>query len=62
MSPIWSSAAAFTVAVIFYIYRAYALVQERKQRLLRKRVAYMLWVMANGVERSPQMHVTCRGA
>jgi hypothetical protein len=52
MSPIWSSVAALTVAGIYYVYRAYVLVQERKQRLLRERVAYMLWVMANGMERS----------
>jgi len=55
MSPIWSSVAALAVAVIYYVFRAYALVQERKKRKLRQRVAYMLWVMANGMERSKEM-------
>jgi hypothetical protein len=54
MSPIWSSVAALAVAVIYYIYRAYAQVQERKKRMLRQRVAYMLWVMANGMERNKE--------
>jgi hypothetical protein len=50
MNPIWSSTAALAVAVIFYIYRAYLQVLDRKQRKLRERVAYMLWVMASGIE------------
>ena len=55
MSPIWSSVAALAVAVIYYIFRAYALVQERRKRKLHQRVAYMLWVMANGIERNQEV-------
>ena len=39
--------AAFTVATIFYSYRAYLDTLRQKQRVLRERVAYMLWVAAN---------------
>ncbi len=40
--------AAFAVASIFYSYRAYADYLKQRQRILRERVAYMLWVAANG--------------
>jgi len=50
MEPIMSSAAALAVAVIFYTWRAWQQVQFRRERLLRERVAYMLWVMANQEE------------
>jgi hypothetical protein len=39
--------AALAVAVIFYIWRAYAQFLWRKRRVLSERVAYMLWVMAS---------------
>jgi hypothetical protein len=38
--------AALAVAGIFYTWRAYRDTLVRHQRLLRERVAYMLWVMA----------------
>ena len=41
--------AALTVATLFYCYREYSQYVNRKQSRLRERVAYMLWVMANGV-------------
>jgi hypothetical protein len=41
--------AALVVANIFYAYRAYADGLLRRQRTLRERVAYMLWVMAQRV-------------
>lgn len=50
MEPLLPSAAALTVAVIFYTWRAWQQVQCRRQRLLRERVAYMLWVMADREE------------
>jgi hypothetical protein len=43
---------AFAVAAIYYIYRAHSQVQQRRERRLRERVTYMLWVMAGGVCRS----------
>jgi hypothetical protein len=45
MNLILANLAALAVAGIYYAWRAYA--QTRKQRQLRERVAYMLWVMAN---------------
>jgi hypothetical protein len=36
-----------SVATIFYIWRNYAQFLGRKNRVLRERVAYMLWVMAH---------------
>jgi hypothetical protein len=39
--------AAFAVAAIFYVYRAYEEQVRAHQRKLRERVTYMLWVMAN---------------
>ena len=47
MQLITSSIGALAVAVIFYTYREYLQVQLRRQRSLRERVAYMLWVLAN---------------
>ena len=39
-------AAALAVATIFYTYRACREIRGRKDRILRERVTYMLWVMA----------------
>jgi hypothetical protein len=46
MLPIWCNGAALAVALLFYAWRAYARLRLRKDRALRARVAYMLWVMA----------------
>lgn len=40
---------ALAVASVFYCYREYKSFLEKKRRRLCDRVAYMLWVMANGV-------------
>jgi len=40
--------AAFTVASVFYTYRAYMDCLRQRERTLRHRVAYMLWVAATG--------------
>lgn len=45
-TPIWGNLAALAVAVIFYAYRAYLHNTQQRRKLLRERVAYMLWVMA----------------
>jgi hypothetical protein len=42
--------AALAITLIFFSWRAYQTVCFRRQRLLRERVAYMLWVMADRVE------------
>ena len=46
MSPISLNVAALAVAVIFYTWRAYAVILRKKRTRLRERVAYMLWAMA----------------
>jgi hypothetical protein len=49
MHTICCSFAALAVACIFYSWRAYSDQQGRRERNLRERVTYMLWVMANQV-------------
>lgn len=39
--------AALSVATVFYAFRAYTDLLKARQRTLRDRVTYMLWVMAN---------------
>jgi hypothetical protein len=46
MQPLWGNIAVLTIAVIFYTWRAFSQGRERRERALRERVAYMLWVMA----------------
>jgi hypothetical protein len=46
MQPIWSNLAVLTVTAIFYLWRAHQQVSHRRNRRLRERVAYMLWVAA----------------
>jgi hypothetical protein len=46
MAAIWPNLAALAVAVIYYVWRAHEQVRVRKDRAIRERVAYMLWVMA----------------
>ena len=50
MQPIWTNVAALAVASIFYTWRAWQQVHCRRNQVLRSRVAYMLWVMANQEE------------
>lgn len=49
MPQIICSVAALTVAAVFYSHRAFLVWHWQHRRLLRDRVAYMLWVMANTV-------------
>jgi hypothetical protein len=39
--------AALTIAAIYYAWRDGYVARLRKQRILRERVAYMLWCAAN---------------
>ncbi len=57
MTPIGSCIAALAVAVIFYIYRGYVYLLLRKKRVLRERVAYMLWVVAQENEKKKTMAI-----
>ncbi|MFN4261804.1 MAG: hypothetical protein ACK4RK_21190 [Gemmataceae bacterium] len=47
MQMIYCNLGALAVAVIYYAYRDYMRAQLHRERVLRERVAYMLWVMAN---------------
>jgi hypothetical protein len=48
MQPFAGHVAAFAVGFIYYSYKMYVWHQER---VLRARVAYMLWVMAGTLDR-----------
>jgi hypothetical protein len=47
MQTIFCNLAALSVAWIFYAWRARLANLARRERTLRERVTYMLWVMAN---------------
>ena len=49
MHSIFCGVATLAVAGIFYTWRTYHDVIVQKQRKLRERVTYMLWVMAQSV-------------
>jgi hypothetical protein len=46
MYPIYGTVAALAIVAIYYIWRSYFLFTICRERSLRRRVAYMLWVMA----------------
>jgi hypothetical protein len=50
MQPVICGVATLAIAGIFYTFRSYQDMLIQKQRVLRERVTYMLWVMAGGVE------------
>lgn len=50
MELIVSSLGALAVAMIFYAYRSYLQDRYLRERTLHDRIAYMLWVMAEGGE------------
>jgi hypothetical protein len=52
MSVVVYAASALSVAVLFYSWRSYHEKIEHRQKQLRERVTYMLWVMANGMPES----------
>ncbi len=49
MHTIYCNVAALMVAGLYYTWRTYFEKQARRERSLRERVTYMLWVMANQV-------------
>jgi hypothetical protein len=49
MHTIYCNLAALSVACIYYFWRAHVAKLARRERTLRERVTYMLWVMANQV-------------
>jgi len=42
--------AALAVAALYYVWRAYDQARTAKERVLRERVAYMLWVVADRMD------------
>jgi hypothetical protein len=44
--PTLCTAAALAVAVAYCVWRAWALARLRREALLHRRVAYLLWVVA----------------
>jgi hypothetical protein len=56
--PTICSAAALTVAAVYCAWRAFAQARQRRERLLRRRVAFMLWVMAGLDESAAPWHVS----
>jgi hypothetical protein len=51
MEPLWCNVAALAVALLYLAWKNYHEVVSRRQRILRERVAYMLWVTAQRVDR-----------
>jgi hypothetical protein len=49
MSVMVCAVTAMSVALIYSNWRTYEQKNVNRQRLLRERVTYMLWVMANGM-------------
>jgi hypothetical protein len=49
MSVIFCAFAVMSVAIVYSDLRSYQGKAENRQKQLRNRVAYMLWVMANGM-------------
>ncbi len=50
LQPIFAALPTLAVSMVYCFYRAYALIQKQRQKRLRERVAWMLWVMAEQVE------------
>ena len=55
------SAAAFAAAAAYCVWRAFVQARRRRERRLRRRVAYMLWVMA-GLDESAEPRHASRGS
>ena len=49
MNVVVCAASALSVALLFYGWRSYHEKIQGRQKVLRERVTYMLWVMANSV-------------
>jgi hypothetical protein len=50
MEPIVTNMAALAVATLYYVWRAHYQTRRNRARILRERVSYMLWVMAERVQ------------
>jgi hypothetical protein len=52
MQPVFASLPTVAVSAIFCVWNAYRHHLFQRSRVLRERVAYMLWTMAMGPEQS----------
>jgi hypothetical protein len=50
MHAMAGSVAALAVASIYYVWKAYFQLQLQRERSLRERVTYMLWIVAQHAE------------
>jgi hypothetical protein len=50
MELLCCNVAALAVAFLYYTWRAYHQARRARERVLRERVTYMLWVMADRIE------------
>jgi hypothetical protein len=50
MHAMAGSVAALAVASIYYVWKAYFQFQLQRERTLRERVTFMLWIVAHHVE------------
>lgn len=55
MQMLCCNVAALTVALLYYMWRSYHQARMARQRVLRERVAYMLWVVAERIEGGSRM-------
>jgi hypothetical protein len=58
--PILANVAAVAVTALYYLWRSHYQTRRQRERLLRERVTYMLWVMAGRVG-SPDPGLTLPG-
>ena len=53
MNIVMCAASALSVAMLFYSWRSYHCTLLSREKRLRERVTFMLWVMANGSPDTP---------
>jgi hypothetical protein len=50
MDPMTSTLPTLMVTAVYYLWHVYQREKLRRGRLLRERVTYMLWVIAQGID------------
>lgn len=58
MNALVSSIPTLAISTIYCIWHANRLRQQRRERILRERVTYMLWVLANSLEDDEPAHAS----
>jgi hypothetical protein len=62
MQPIVTPFTALVVAMLYYLWRAYYQVYQRRRRILCQRVACLLWAVAEQIKNSDSdLSAACRG-